>query len=63
MGGLAAILERARTREVDDVLAAQVRALLALVRAGGDLGRANLDDRLLTDRLQDTLDARAEAGG
>lgn len=39
------------------VLVAQVHALLVLVRAGGDLRTANLDDRLFIDRLQDTLDA------
>lgn len=48
---------------LDEVLADQVTALLDLVRAGGDLRTAKLDDRLFIDRLQDTLDARAKQAG
>lgn len=40
-----------------DLLAAQVKAVIQLTKAGGDLRRTNLDDRLFVDRLQDTLDA------
>lgn len=43
--------------ELVDVLIAQVQALLVVVRNGGDVRTANLDDRLFTDRLQDTLNA------
>jgi hypothetical protein len=51
------VSELATKPDVNRVLVEQVRALLVLVRAGGDLRTANLDDRLFTDRLQDTLDA------
>lgn len=43
--------------DLNQLLVDQVKALLLLIRAGGDIRTANLDDRLFTDRLQDTLDA------
>lgn len=53
-----AVLKLIEGKTIDDVLAAQVKALITVVRAGGDIRTANLDDRLFIDRLQDTLDAR-----
>lgn len=50
-------MSEARALTPPEVLVAQVKALLALVKAGGDIRTANLDDRLFTDRLQDTIDA------
>ena len=37
------------------ILVAQVEAALTVVAEGGDLRRANLDDRLFTDRIRDTI--------
>ena len=49
--------EKPTREQLVAVLAGQVEALVVLARAGGDIRKANLDDRLLIDRLQDTLDA------
>jgi len=44
-----------------DVLAAQTSVLIRLIRAGLDVREANLDDRLLLDRIEDTITAYREA--
>lgn len=49
-----------RSPKLVEVLIAQVEAALVVVEAGGDLRQANLDDRLFTDRLRDTLIALRE---
>ena len=40
-----------------NVLIKQVEAALVVMEAGGNLQGANIDDRLLTDRIRDTIDA------